>query len=105
MENSKVIRSHRDKEMTTTDLLKLQKELEERERVLTERAKQQEHQRIQLAMESQHLAKVKTEFETARREEPRGVKAIVKEVIVKGTVGNMSEFSMKEDWTRWFERL
>ena len=97
MENSKVIRSHRDKEMTTTDLLKLQKELEERERVLAERAKQQEHQRIQLAMESQHLAKVRAEIETARREEPCGDEAIVKEVIVKRTVGNMFEFSMKKD--------
>jgi len=82
--------------MSTTDLLKLQKELEERERVLAERAKQQEHQ---LTMESQQLTKVRAEFEAAsRREEPRGA-------IVKGMVGNMSEFSLKEDWTRWFERL
>ena len=51
-------------------------------------------------MESQQLAKVRAEFETARREESHGAGAIV-----KGAVGNMSEFSMKEDWTRWFERL
>jgi len=47
----------------------------------------------------------KSEFEAARREEPCDTSVIVKEVIVKGTVGNMSEFSMEEDCTRWFERL
>ena len=83
--------------MSTTDLLKLQKELEERERILAERAKQQEHQRIQLAMESQQIAKVRAEFEAARKEEPRGTGIIVKETIVRGTVGNISEFSMMED--------
>jgi len=49
-------------------------------------------------MESQQLAKVRAEFKTARREE-HGTGAIV-----KGTVGNISEFSLKENWTRWFER-
>jgi len=45
--------------MSTTDLLKLQKELEERKRILAERAKQQENQRIQLAMENQQIAKIR----------------------------------------------
>ncbi|XP_018339036.1 PREDICTED: uncharacterized protein LOC108746634 [Trachymyrmex septentrionalis] len=85
--------------------MKLQKELEEREKVLVKRAKQQEHQRMQLAMESQQLTKVRAEFEAVRGEETRGTGTIVKEAIIKGTVGNMSKFLLKEDWTRWFERL
>ena len=54
-----------------------------------------------LAMESSQLAKVRAELEAAsRREEPRGFGTIV-----KGIVGNMSEFLLKEDWTRWFNAL
>ena len=60
---------------------------------------------MQLAIESQQLAKVRAEFEAARKEEPRGTGTIIKETIVRGTFGNISEFSMKENWTRWFERL
>ena len=48
---------------------------------------------------------MKAEIEAANRKEPRGAGVIVKEVIVRGTIGNISKFSMKEDWTRWFERL
>ena len=56
-------------------------------------------------MESQQIAKVRAEFDAARKEEPHGTGTIVKETIVRGTIGNISEFSMMEYWTRWFERL
>ena len=52
---------------------------------------------MQLAMESQQLAKVRAELETARKEKSRGTGTIVKETIVRGTVGSISEFLMKED--------
>jgi len=48
--------------ITKFDLLKLQKELEEQERVLAERAKQQEHQRSLLEMERQQLAEMRAEL-------------------------------------------
>ncbi|XP_018407686.1 PREDICTED: uncharacterized protein K02A2.6-like [Cyphomyrmex costatus] len=87
--------------MSTTDLLKFQKDLEEREKVLAERAKQQEHQRSLLVMESQQLAQARAELRAAsKKEEPQVI-----HTIVRGTVGNISEFSMKEDYTRWFERV